>query len=501
MSVPAMQLNSPMTVADLLRGTAVAPEVDVRGIATDSRKVGDGYLFLAVAGSGNHGIDFVADAVAAGAIAVAWDSTTAAAPGDNRIPMIAVDHLADKLGEIANRFYGFPSTQLRTIGITGTNGKTTVAWLLAQSLQQIEKKCAYLGTLGYGVDELQGGDGMTTPATVDMHGHLADFLAHGASHAAIEVSSHALAQKRVDGVVFDAVMFTNLSRDHLDYHGDMQRYFDAKASLFVDYESGARFVNVDTEFGAELAARCGQQAIAISTQNNRMADGRPLLYVRSMIATADGSDVSFTSSWGAGQFSLALPGDYNVANAAIVLAYLLHKGVDLAQACDVMSLLQAPPGRMQRVAVASPAIYIDYAHTPDAIASALRVLRPHCRGKLLCVFGCGGERDAGKRPEMGRLAEQLADIVVVTNDNPRGEDAAAILSDIVAGFGRADNAVLIEGRGAAIAWAVANASSQDTILIAGKGHEEYQEIAGEKLPFSDLSVATAAAQAKVAAND
>lgn len=501
MSVPAMQLNSPITVADLLRGAALAPEIDVRGIATDSRKVRDGYLFLAVAGIGRHGLEFAADAVASGAIAVAWDSSTAAAPDDIGVPVIAVDNLADKLGEIANRFYGFPSTELQTIGVTGTNGKTTVAWLLAQALQQLDRKCAYLGTLGHGVNELQVGDGMTTPATVDTHEYLADFLAQGSTHAAIEVSSHALAQKRVDGVVFDAVMFTNLSREHLDYHGDMQRYFDAKASLFIDYESNARFVNVDSSFGTELATRCGQHVTAVSTQCGRVADGRPYLFARSIVATAEGSDVTFASTWGSGEFSVRIPGDYNVANALLVLAYLLHKGVDLVQACEVMSLLQAPPGRMQRVAVAAPAIFIDYAHTPDALASALRVLQQHCRGKILCVFGCGGERDAGKRPEMGRVAEQLADTVVVTNDNPRAEDASAIIRDIVSGFSRAESAVVIEDRGAAIAWAVANATSQDAILIAGKGHEEYQEIAGEKRPFSDLAVAARAATAQGAAND
>lgn len=501
MSVPAMQLNSTMTIADLLRGAAEAPPIAVSGIATDSRKVKDGVLFLAVAGIGSHGVEYAQDAVASGAVAVAWDSSSGDAPGDIGVPAIAVHNLADKLGEIANRFYGFPSSQLKTIGVTGTNGKTTVAWLLAQSLQQLELECAYLGTLGHGVDELTGGVAMTTPATVDMHGHLADFVRQGASHAAIEVSSHALAQRRVDGVVFDAVMFTNLSRDHLDYHGDMQAYFDAKASLFLEYESEARLVNLDSEFGAELAARCGQQVITVSTRFDRVANGRPYLFVRSVVATANGSDISFTSSWGDGQFSLSLPGDYNIANAAMVLAYLLNKGVDFALACDVMNVLEAPPGRMQRVPVAAPAVYIDYAHTPDAIESALRALRPHCQGKLTCVFGCGGDRDTGKRPEMGRLVERLADSVIITTDNPRGEDAGAIIRDIVAGLGQPGNATIIEDRAAAIDWAVNNASPQDMILIAGKGHEDYQEVAGERLPFSDFAFASTAANARAARND
>ena len=361
----------------------------------------------------------------------------------------------------------------------------------------LSKRCAYLGTLGHGVDELQCDADMTTPATIEMHERLAGFLAQGASHAAIEVSSHALSQHRIDGVCFDAVLFTNLTRDHLDYHGDMRSYFEAKARLFLDYEVNARIVNLDSEFGTELAARCGQEVITVSTNFDRVANGRPYLFVRSVVATATGSDIAFISSWGDGKFRLLMPGNFNVANAAIVLAYLLQKGFDLQQACDVFELVSAPPGRMQSVPSAGPAIYIDYAHTPDAIESALRALRPHCRGKLWCVFGCGGDRDRGKRPLMGRLAERLADKIVVTSDNPRNESPAAIIDEVVAGLSRADNAIVIEERAAAIAWAIANASPADTILVAGKGHENYQEIGGRRLPFSDFAVASAASEVTI----
>ena len=281
----------------------------------------------------------------------------------------------------------------------------------------------------------------------------------------------------------------------------MRSYFEAKARLFLDYDTEARIVNLDSEFGTELAARCGENVVTVSTNFDRVANGRPYLFVRSVVANATGSEISFTSSWGDGRFALRMPGDFNVANAAIVLAYLLNKGVDFQQACDVFELLEAPPGRMQRVASAGASIYIDYAHTPDAIESALRALRPHCRGKLWCVFGCGGDRDRGKRPLMGKLAETLADQVVVTSDNPRNEDAQSIIDDIVAGLSKAERAMVIEDRAAAIAWAIASAGATDAVLIAGKGHENDQEISGERIAFSDFAIATAAASARDAAHD
>jgi UDP-N-acetylmuramoyl-L-alanyl-D-glutamate--2,6-diaminopimelate ligase len=405
--------------------------------------------------------------------------------------MIAVENLAARLGDIAKRFYGNPSSNLKTIGVTGTNGKTTVAWLLAECLQQLDRRCGYLGTLGFGVDELHDAEGMTTPAAIELHGRLADFIDQGASHAALEVSSHALTQGRVDGVEFEAALFTNLTRDHLDYHGDMQSYFESKARLFTSYSPAYKIVNLDSEFGAALAERCGQDVVTVSTQFNRVADGRSYVFVRSVIANENGSEITFSSSWGDGKFTLPLPGDFNVANAALVLAYLLAAGVDLEQACDVLRIVEAPPGRMQKVAMRGSTVYVDYAHTPDAIESALRALRPHCRGKIWCVFGCGGDRDIGKRPLMGDLVERLADNVVVTTDNPRWEDPKKIIDEILAGFANSDHATVIEDRAAAIAWTIANAGPSDVVLIAGKGHEDYQEVEGKRHPFSDIALAAA----------
>lgn len=496
MSMPAEHLISAPTLADLLQGFAEAPAIPVHGIASDSRLLQSGDLFLAVQGIGSHGLDYLAQAHAAGVCAVAWDASTGTEPQDTGVPMIAVAGLAEQLGEIADRFYGRPSERLDVIGITGTNGKTTVAWMIAQALELLDERCAYLGTLGYGVDEVQGAEGMTTPAAVELHGRLAEFVDLGAAHAAIEVSSHALSQGRVNGVRFAAALFTNLTRDHLDYHANMREYFESKARLFLDCQPGERIIDIDSEYGAQLASMCGQDVVTVSTQSDRVANDQPHVFVRAVVASEQGSEISFTSSWGDGRFVLPLPGDFNVANAVLVLALLLNRGVALDAACDVMSQVSAPPGRMQRVATDGPAVYIDYAHTPTALEGALRALRAHCQGRLWCVFGCGGDRDAGKRPQMGAAAERHGDRVIVTTDNPRSEDAAAIIDDIVAGLSQQDKLTIIEDRAVAIAWAIENAADDDVVLVAGKGHEDYQEIAGQRTRFSDYALAETALAAR-----
>ena len=409
--------------------------------------------------------------------------------------MIAVDDLASHLGEIANRFYGSPSESLKTIGVTGTNGKTTVAWLLAQCLELLGDRCGYLGTLGFGVGELDGGEGMTTPAAIELHGRLAGFVDQGASAAAIEVSSHALSQRRIDGVSFEAVLFTNLSRDHLDYHGDMQSYFDSKASLFLAHDATHRIINIDSRYGVELASLCAD-SVVIATRSAAPADVQRFVSVQSVVANSDGSDVAVTTSWGDGTFTLPLPGTFNVENAVLVLGYLLASGVEIEKACDVLQLVDAPSGRMQRIAASGTPIYVDYAHTPDAIESALTAMQPHCAGDLWCVLGCGGDRDKGKRPLMAAVAERLADRVVVTTDNPRSESPQAIIGDVMTGFEHVSDVTAIEDRAAAIAWTVANAAPADVVLIAGKGHENYQEVDGQRLPFSDYALALSAAKSK-----
>jgi UDP-N-acetylmuramoyl-L-alanyl-D-glutamate--2,6-diaminopimelate ligase len=496
MSMPAEHMQPRPTLADLLQGFADAPPIPVRGIGSDSRRLDEGYLFLAVQGLTSHGLDFLAEALESGVAAIAWDASTGTAPRDLGVPTIAVDNLASRLGEIANRFYGRPSEQLEVIGVTGTNGKTTVAWMIAQAAEILGEKCAYLGTLGYGLGELQGSEGMTTPAVVEMHERLAGFVARGAGYAAVEVSSHALAQGRIEGVRIDTAVFTNLSRDHLDYHESMADYFATKARLFTDCAPRHRIINLDSDYGARLADLCGSDVVTVSTNFDRVANGRPYLFIRSIVATSTGFDITFISSWGSSRFSLPLPGDFNVANAASVLALLLMKGVALETACDAMSQLTAPPGRMQRVAKDGPAVFVDYAHTPAALESALRALRAHCGGRLWCVFGCGGDRDAGKRPQMGRAVERQSDRVIITNDNPRSEKPMVIVDDILGGLAHPEQAVVIEDRAAAIAWAIDAAAQDDVVLIAGKGHETWQETNGRRVAFSDAAVAAKALAAR-----
>jgi UDP-N-acetylmuramoyl-L-alanyl-D-glutamate--2,6-diaminopimelate ligase len=494
MSMPAEHLNPKPTLAELLRGFADAPAIAIGRLSSDSRSLRPGDLFLACGGDNNHGLDFISDAVTAGVAAIAWDSSTADTPAiEVGVPMVAVPDLASHLGEIANRFYGRPSESIHVVGVTGTNGKTTVAWLIAQCCELLEQSCGYIGTLGTGVGEVEGGEGMTTPGAVELHGCLADFRNAGATWAAVEVSSHALAQNRVNGVTFDTVMFTNLSRDHLDYHGDMQSYAETKAQLFLDYPARTRIINLDSEFGSELAGRCGEDVVTVSTRFDRVANGRPYVFVRSVVTNDNGSLVRINSSWGDGEIELPLPGDFNVANAVIVLAAMLRHGIPMALACETLAQVSAPPGRMERVEAAAglPTVYVDYAHSPQAIDVALRAFRAHCRGKLWCVFGCGGDRDTGKRPLMARNAELGADRLVITSDNPRGEEPGQIIAQIIDGLKQPNRATVLEDRAAAIAWAIREAATDDVILIAGKGHENYQLIGTKRIDFSDYGAALA----------
>lgn len=491
MSVPAEHVRAQISLDVLLERFANAPALPVTDITLDSRHLKMGSLFIACAGATHHGLDFWEAALEASAVAIAYDSSTASdIPRDVGIPLVPVANLAGHLGEISNRFFASPSEQIDVVGVTGTNGKTTVAWMIARCFENLGLKCAYAGTLGYGLGDLESANDMTTPDVIEMHRRLAAFRNDGADHAAVEVSSHALDQGRVDGVHFDAALFTNLSRDHLDYHGSMSAYGDAKSKLFVEHRAVHRIINLDSEFGAELAARCGNDVVTVSTKFDREPNGRPYVYVRSVIAQTDGSQIRLRTSWGDGNAFVPMPGDFNVANAAIVLAYLLSIGVELADACEVLGQIEAPPGRMQRVAAAHwPAVFVDYAHTPDALDHALRALRAHCSAKLWCVFGCGGDRDAGKRPIMGRIAERLADHVVICSDNPRTEPPVEIIDDILGGLSNTDAVTVIEDRAAAIAWAIANAGRSDVVLVAGKGHENYQLVGDERLDFSDYGAA------------
>jgi UDP-N-acetylmuramoyl-L-alanyl-D-glutamate--2,6-diaminopimelate ligase len=488
-----------MDLQSLVHGMADAPAIEISGIATDSRLVGPGYVFFACSGEQSHGLDFIDQAIAAGAKAIVHDASSRTPPsGDAAVPMISLPGLQQHIGEIANRWFDTPSAALRVTAVTGTNGKTTVASMLAQCLQILGHRAGYIGTLGQGIGKYASATGLTSPACIELHEALAGFRDRNATHAAIEVSSHALTQGRTDGVQFDAAIFTNLSRDHLDYHGDMSSYFDSKARLFTDNELQHRIINIDSDYGRQLAERCDDNVVLVSTQLEPETQGAQFVYARAVNSDYTGSQINVVSSWGEANFELQLPGDFNVENAALVLALLLRQDVPISDAASALSRIHAPPGRMQLVEYASdlnlPSVFVDFAHTPDGLEKALRAIGRFRKGDTWCVFGCGGDRDRGKRRQMGEVASQLSNHLVLTSDNPRSENPLAIIDEIMAGTD--GKATVVEDRAAAIAYAIRECSDSAVILVAGKGHESFQIIGDESIPFSDYEVALANLQAR-----
>ena len=472
---------------------ATAPEVArmvVSGLALDSRKLRRGEAFFALRGSQGHGIAFAAAAVQRGARVVLAEAPAIDTPLLD-VPLLWIDGLRDQVGEIAARFHERPSESMRMIGITGTNGKTSCVQLLTQALTLLGHRGASIGTLGAGLHgRLQEGE-RTTPDALAVHQLLADFRAAGATHVAMEVSSHALEQGRVAAVDFEIAAFTNLTRDHLDYHGSMQAYGAAKARLFAWPGLQAAVINIDDAFGVSLLAMLppGVTALRVSTVETATAD----IVASAIVTSADGLSFRLRTPWGIRAVHSRLLGRFNVANLLTVAACLGALGEPFERIVEVVQALQPVAGRMNRLGGERdlPLVVIDYAHTPDALEQALAALRPHCAGRLICVFGCGGERDAGKRPLMGAIAARLADVALVTDDNPRGEDGDAIVGQIVAGMTAAKAMTVERDRAVAIAQALQLARSGDVVLIAGKGHETYQEGAAGKHPFDDMAVAHA----------
>ena len=489
-------------LADLLRhiaDTTRVGEIVVDGLTLDSRRVRAGDAFFAMRGGSAHGVSFAPAALAQGASAVIAEAPAPAAfaaeaHASSAAPLIWVDGLREQVGEIAARFFGRPSAALHVIGVTGTNGKTSIVQLLAHALNALGERAATIGTLGAGlVGAVRAGE-RTTPDVISVHGLLAEFRDAGASHVAMEVSSHALEQGRVNALDFEVAVFTNLTRDHLDYHGTMQAYGAAKAKLFALPGLRSAAINADDAFGRELAARLPSPVHALRYAIDADAE------IRAVDVRSSGAGLQFVlrTPWGDGAIASPLLGHFNVYNLMAVAACLGALGYTFAQIQNALAQLQPVAGRMNRLGggARAPLVVVDYAHTPDALEQALASLRAHCSGRLVCVFGCGGERDAGKRPQMGAIAERLADRVIVTDDNPRGEDGTAIVKQIVAGLSRPERATVERDRGAAIAFALRAAQPGDVVLIAGKGHEPYQEIAGHKLPFDDLDIARRALEAR-----
>lgn len=482
------QLLPDLVSVTSLGAEASGADVHINALSIDHRRVSEGALFLALPGLRHDGRDFIADAVAAGAAAVAYEPE-GSEPLAGAVPMVPVAGLKTRLSDIAGRFYGEPSKALGLIGITGTNGKTSVSQMLAQALNQLDQPCGVIGTLGSGLLSELLDHGMTTPDAIQVQAQLARMRDQGARWVSMEVSSHALDQGRVAALSFDLAIFTNLSRDHLDYHGDMAGYGAAKARLF-QMSLGAAVINGDDEFGRQLAADCAAPVLTYSLHDQLAG-----IFCTDVRFDSAGIHAVVNHQGQKAELHSALLGAFNLSNLLAVIGGLLALDVELTRAVGIASQLQAPAGRMQRIGGGElPLVVIDYAHTPDALEKALAALRAHTDGRLTCIFGCGGDRDGGKRPLMGRAAEKGADYLVVTDDNPRSELPSKIIEQICRGIESVRKVTVLSNRAEAIAHTLKRACRGDVILLAGKGHETYQEIDGVRHPFSDFEQATRALQ-------
>lgn len=482
----------------LLEGIADATgagDIVVSGLSLDSRRVRAGDAFFALRGTRGHGIEFAAGAVERGACVVLAEAPVNDVPSLG-VPVVWIEHLHAQVGEVASRFYGRPSEAMRVVGVTGTNGKTSTVQLIAQALDHLGHRSATIGTLGAGLHgHVQEGE-RTTPDAIHVQELLASFRAQGATHVAMEVSSHALEQGRVGAVAFDTAVFTNLTRDHLDYHGSMEAYGAAKAKLFAWPTLTHAVINVDDAFGRQLLTHAPERVrkLRVSAAGDLASDIR----ADNIHTSAEGLRFDLHTPWGSHPLQTRLIGRFNVDNLLAVVACLGALGESFDRIIDAIVALHPVNGRMSRLGGhhGQPLVVVDYAHTPDALEQSLHAVRAHCEGRLICVFGCGGERDAGKRPLMGAIAERLADVVIVTDDNPRGEDGDAIVAQVMTGLTHPGEAIVQRDRAEAIAQALRIAEVGDVVLIAGKGHETYQEGAAGKRPFDDLAVARAALEVR-----
>ena len=469
--------------------------VQLTGVADDSRKVRRGDLFMAYPGDLNDGRRFIADAIARGAAGVFWDARGDFVwNADWRVANLSGTGLRALCGPLAHAVFGQPSERQSVIAITGTNGKTTISQWLGRSHP---RSCAVIGTLGAGFVGDLDDTGLTTPEATNLARYLADFAHAGAQACAVEASSIGIEEGRLDGTRVDVAVFTNLTRDHLDYHGSMESYAEAKKRLFAWPRLRLAVVNLDDPFGVELAEMTTAAKVVGYTQGDDFADRQGVVRAEDVEEAVTGLRFRLSAPSGRATVETGLVGRYNVSNLLAVAAVLLDAGLKPAEVAARFAELTPPPGRLEKIGgYNEPLIVVDYAHTPDALESALAALRGVATargGKLVAVFGCGGDRDRGKRPLMGEIATRLADRVVLTSDNPRSEDPLAILAEIRQAAPSAD---VIADRAVAIGKTIREAHPADVILLAGKGHEPYQEIAGVRRPFSDLTEAQGALVAR-----
>lgn len=491
----ASQYKQPvLTLTDLLRDHVTDAQfnhVHIQGLSLDSRKVSAQYLFIALNGDTVNGIEFINQAIEKGAAAVLWEAETTADPininwrknaAGTAVPIIAIKNLRQLVGEFADRFYAKPSKDISVCGITGTNGKTSCADFIAQ-VMSVDGPCGLMGTLGQGIYPALTETGYTTPDAIVCHQWLARIKAERAIFAVMEVSSHALVQGRVSGIRFDSAVFTNLSHEHLDFHSDMNSYSDAKMQLFRTAGLKNAIINIDDEVGRKIAAALDEKIRCIRYGFN--ASHNPDVYASNVLLDENGLSMDVVTPWGKARLSAPVIGDFNASNLLAVLTVMLVQGIALEEAVKRINTIKSVAGRMQRFGGnTDPLVVVDFAHTPDALEHVLVSLRQHTRDNLWCVFGCGGDRDKAKRALMGAIAEQYADHIVLTDDNPRSENAENIIADIKSGI-KSKNIVVEQNRHLAIHYAISQAKAGDVVLIAGKGHENYQLIGATKYPFND----------------
>lgn len=488
-----------MRLTDLLAGfplTDPVPAIEISNIASNSADVTPGSAFIALPGIRSNGIDYAIDAAKAGAIAVIFDANDLYSL--KRIPLlrkqvdlswIGVGDLERANGHIVSRFFGEPGRAMTIVGITGTDGKTSVTHLVVQALSRIDRRCASIGTLGYGVANELTPDQLTTPDSVSLQTRLYQFQQQRCEYVVMEVSSHALQQYRVNGCHFDIAVLTNLGRDHLDYHGSEESYAAAKARLFRNFELSGRVVNADDSFGRLLSAEVDADSLirySVAAREEPQTEVR----LEACELTANGQNVRAMTPLGSVTAVTALIGRFNIENTLACIATLVALGLDRDQLEQAVGDLQPIPGRMEKFVGQSgmPSVVVDFAHTEQALRACLEACREHTGGRLWCVFGCGGDRDQGKRGGMGRAVEELADRAIITDDNPRNESAEKIVNEILAGMRDPESACVVHNRQAAIEYALSQAAPEDLVVIAGKGHEQLQIVGKERRPFSDRHV-------------
>jgi UDP-N-acetylmuramoyl-L-alanyl-D-glutamate--2,6-diaminopimelate ligase len=464
---------------------------EISGLALDSRLVKPGDLFFACKGTHLDGRQFIDAVVAKGAAAIVAEASSANTTyslQDNS-PIFPVHNLNHRISHIAANFYGHPAKALRIVGITGTNGKTSSSHFIAGALHQLGVTTGVIGTLGCGIYGHIQPSNLTTPDAITLQASFADFVKQSAKVVAMEVSSHSLDQGRVDDVPFEVAIFTNLTRDHLDYHGDMASYGAAKRRLFESPHLKHAIINVDDPFGRELIESLPRQETiyAYGVGHRVMQASRPLIYADDLHLDISGMHARVHTPWGKGDLHTGLIGHFNLSNILAVLTTLCLLDVPFKDALSSLTHLKPVAGRMQALGgKAKPLVIVDYSHTPDSLEKALIALKQHCEGQLYCIFGCGGDRDKGKRPMMAKIAEQYADHVIVTDDNPRHESPEQIVADILPGFAEPTKIIVQHDRSKAIQEIIQCAVAGDCILIAGKGAETYQQIGDTKIPFSDI---------------